>query len=114
MSGGSVLGSQKAGVQARHQDPPATVLRRLKTGIVEIARYQAVAFVYWTLRLQVQGHVPWTSLVHGFERHLNPCSPDLRRMGQSLGYCRGGTVARSEVEVLLYKGAINKRHSGIH
>lgn len=81
----SVLGSQKAGVQAQRQDPPATVLHQLKTGIVEKARYQVVAFVYSTLRLQVQDHVLWTNLVHGFERYPGPCSPDLCRKGQNLG-----------------------------
>ena len=54
---GSVLESQRAGVQARHQDLQAILLRQLKTGSGVIARCLAVAFVYWILRLQVQDHV---------------------------------------------------------
>lgn len=99
MSGGSVLGLQTAVVQARHQDPQVTVLPRLMTVTGGIARFQAVAFVYWILHLQVWDHVPLIGLVYGFEWRPSPCYPDLRRMGQGAGYCRN--VARSEVELLL-------------
>lgn len=100
MSGGSVLVLPKAGVQALHQDPQAIVLPQLKTGTGVIARYQAVASVYWILHSEVQDHVPETSLVYGFERRPNPYCPGLRRMGQGLGSYPGGIVARSEVGLL--------------
>lgn len=101
MSDGSVLALQKVGVQARHQDSQATVLPQLTTLTAAIARYQAVAFVCWILHSQVQGHVPSTGLLNGFERHPSPDYPGLHRMGQGLSRYPEGIVARSKVELLL-------------
>lgn len=101
MSDGSVLGLQKAGVQAPHHDPQAIVLPQLRAGTAVTVRYLAVAFGYWISRLQVQDHVPWTGLVCGFERRLSPYCRGLRRTRQGWGCYPGGIVARLEVELLL-------------